>query len=130
MKAIIITTLLAATVLAAPNSKTTTMDAAAAVAPTVKPVPTCKFDPVKGEYICPFVSKPLVAPEEIAAKREAEVSGVPTSTALEDAAAKDVSKIEVKAEDSAEVQAADCAKCQRDWEDCMKVSFPFPPHRV
>ena len=51
MKSIIITTLLAAAAMAAPEVKTTTKDV------TSTP-PICTFDPVKGEYVCPEATDP------------------------------------------------------------------------
>ncbi|KAJ4986037.1 hypothetical protein SVAN01_08515 [Stagonosporopsis vannaccii] len=61
---------------------TTTKDAA--VQPTNDP-PICKFDPVKGEYICPDASRAVPAAEDTNA-----------------------------AKDTVVVAAADCSKCQHD----------------
>jgi hypothetical protein len=78
-----------------------TKDAAAAVATDV---PICTFDPVQGEYICP----PVNTIESPIANVEASVK---TTT-------KDNNIV---------TKAADCAKCDRDLAECMKVRFLFLP---
>jgi predicted nucleic acid-binding Zn ribbon protein len=83
MKSIIITTLLAAAVMATPDFKTTTKE------PTPTP-PVCKFDPVKGEYVCP--------------------EGTNTADTLSHTSFHTA---------TADAPAADCAKCQADWEKCL-----------
>ncbi|KAJ4382612.1 hypothetical protein N0V86_001834 [Didymella sp. IMI 355093] len=98
MNSIIVTTLLAATAMAAPefNKDSDTP-------------PLCKFDPAKGEYVCPAgvhmpsVSKLLTDTSGYDIK-VARVSTMPTSK--DSFAAFDAS-------------AADCPKCQRDWEACI-----------
>ncbi|KAH6638398.1 hypothetical protein C7974DRAFT_159990 [Boeremia exigua] len=97
MKVYIFVSLLAAMVTASPGFVTTTKrTGASAVAPTNFP-PICTFDPVKGEYVCPDVS---------------EVSG----QAIKDTVPKA----------HAAAVAADCGKCQHDWDECMKVRNPRP----
>lgn len=92
MKSIIITSLLAAAALAAPEFKTTTK--AAAHTP-----PICTFDPVKGEYVCP----------------EGERHRVPAIKI--DTAERDITERATTAQGN--VNAADCPKCQADWEKCL-----------
>lgn len=103
MKSLIpITALLAAMATASPAFfPPTTKHAAAPAAPT--DVPLCTFDPVEGAYVCPVVSQ------------------VVESAAVEDAA--------TRQSNDGVVKAADCGKCQRDWDECMKVrcTASFPP---
>ncbi|KAF3040205.1 hypothetical protein E8E11_002974 [Didymella keratinophila] len=106
MKSIIITTLLAATAVAAPEFKTTTKDA------TPTP-PICDFDPVKGEYICPEAANPWdVSDDYLHSLRRADDPSTADVNTSPDAGAVDISM-------SADAPATDCGKCQSDWEKCL-----------
>ena len=107
MKSVMIITLLAAAAVAAPEFKTTTEDKDAAPTP-----PICTFDPVKGEYVCPEGANMLVrAVPSFQVDPSAEFT---TSTAELKTASTDAS-----AGASADAPAADCGKCQADWDLCM-----------
>jgi hypothetical protein len=103
MKSIIVTTLLAAAAMAAPEFHKDS-----------DTPPLCKFDPAKGEYVCPTgVHMPGVS------KLVADTSGYDTKVAR-------VSTMPTPKDNLAafDAPAADCPKCQRDWETCISVSFP------
>jgi hypothetical protein len=77
---------------------------AAAAAAVATDVPICTFDPVQGEYICPSANT------------------IESSTANIEASVKTIPK-----DNNIITKAADCAKCDRDLAECMKVRFLFLP---
>lgn len=85
---------------ASPTYSTTPEGALAVTAAASTYVPICKFDPVKGEYVCPSV--------DAITEGNVNVRDV-------DATAKG---------DNTVVAAADCNKCKADWDVCMTVSSP------
>ncbi|KAF3046334.1 hypothetical protein E8E12_002419 [Didymella heteroderae] len=113
MKFIMPTTLLAAAALAAPDLKTTAKDTAAACPPI------CKFDPAKGEYICPEgvrmpIDKPADSKRLVDTERRETIPLVQVNTASEGGAA------------TINAPVTDCGKCQADWEKCLSVASNDP----
>lgn len=100
MKGIVaITACLAGMGLASANMITANKNAAATAIQSTTNPPLCKFDPVKGEYVCPDASRILNTADGV------------------DATTKDTA--------AAGVAAADCHKCQHDWTECIKVGYTY-----
>lgn len=105
MKSIIITSLLAAAAMATPDFKTTTKE------PTPSPV-ICNFDPIKGEYVCPEGTNTADTLSHTSFHTRVDTEAPKRSSSIQ---ADTPSAINTA---TADAPAADCAKCQADWEKC------------